>query len=59
MTDFSTITELDLSDQELRELPDLSKYTNLKNLYCHYNKLTKLDNLPHELTYLNCYGVSD
>jgi hypothetical protein len=26
MTDYSAITELDLSDQELTELPDLSQY---------------------------------
>ena len=54
MTDYSVITELDLYDQELTELPDLSKYTNLKKLYCHYNKLTNLDNLPSTLTYLDC-----
>ena len=54
MTDYSTITELNLSYNGLTELPDLSKYTNLKMLYCHYNKLTNLDNLPSTLTYLNC-----
>ena len=33
---FENITELDLSNQKLNELPDLSKYINLKKL--HHNK---------------------
>ena len=34
--DYSSITELDLSSQELEVLPDLSMYTNLKTLNCNY-----------------------
>lgn len=52
MTDY-TVEELDLSDRELTKLPDdISKYTNLKILYCYYNKLTQLDNLPDSLEIL-------
>ena len=53
MTDY-TIEELDLSKQGLIELPDLTKYTNLKKLNCSENKLTHLDNLPISLTILYC-----
>ena len=54
MTDYCSITELDLSNKGLTKLPDLSIYPNLKKLNCHYNKLTNLDNLPSTLTYLRC-----
>ena len=50
MTDYCSITELDLSNKGLTKLPDLSIYPNLKKLNCHYNKLTNLDNLPSTLT---------
>ena len=43
------ITELDISNKGLTNLPDLSKYTKLKKLYCSKNKLTSLDNLPPNL----------
>ena len=35
--DYSNITELDLSNKGLTELPDLSNYTNLKKLNCSDN----------------------
>jgi hypothetical protein len=54
--DYSTVIELDLSNQELTELPDLILYTNLKILKCNYNKLTNLDNLPPTLTELHCFN---
>ena len=53
--DYSKITGLDLSDKGLTKLPDLSLYTNLKNLNCVGNQLTSLDNLPLTLTKLDCY----
>ena len=37
--DYSSITELDLSNKGLTLLPDLSLYTNLKKLNCTNNKL--------------------
>ena len=54
MTDY-TVTELDLSNQNLHVLPDLSLYTNLQKLYCQNNPLTSLDNLPPQLQILSCY----
>ena len=48
-----TITELDLSYQDLTKLPDdICKYINLKKLYCRINQLTSLDNLPFNLEIL-------
>ena len=35
--DYSTITELNLSNTKLTKLPDLSLYTNLKKLNCSNN----------------------
>ena len=50
-----TITELDISSQELTELPvDIDKYNNLETLNCGYNKLTRLNNLPPTLKELYC-----
>ena len=54
--DFENITELDLSNQKLNELPDLSKYTNLKKLICNNNNIAALDNLPPGLQTLHCQG---
>jgi Leucine-rich repeat (LRR) protein len=55
MTDYS-ITELDLSNQRLRELPDdIHLYTNLIKLCCPHNQLTALpNNLPNSIQYLDC-----
>ena len=54
MVDYS-ITELDISDEGLTELPDdIDKYTNLKFLECQFNNITSLDNLPQKLEVLNC-----
>lgn len=50
--DYSRITELDLSKQEL--LADLSLYTNLKILSCSFNQIRSLDNLPLSLETLTC-----
>ena len=56
MTDYS-VTELNLSNQELTELPkDIHLYKNLKKLHCSSNQLTTLpENLPASLEQLNCY----
>ena len=51
---YSSITELDLSNKGLTKLPDLSNYTNLKRLNCSNNQITHLDNLPPTLTLLYC-----
>ena len=53
--DYENITELDLSNQKLNELPDLSKYINLKKLDCQGNTIVRLDNLPPGLQTLYCY----
>ena len=42
--DYSVITELDLPNKQLNELPDLSKYTNLEKLKCNNNYLTNTIN---------------
>ena len=52
--DYASITELNLSNQELDVLPDLSMYINLKILDCYNNKITSLDNLPSSLIELSC-----
>jgi Leucine-rich repeat (LRR) protein len=52
--DLSKITVLDLSLQNLSELPDLSDYTNLKTLYCGHNQLTHFNKLPYNLQHLRC-----
>ena len=44
--DYSSITELDLSNKGLTKLPDLSLYTNLKKLDYSKNCIATLDN-PH------------
>jgi Leucine-rich repeat (LRR) protein len=50
-----SITELDISNKDLAELPkDIYKYTNLQILYCGYNELNNLDNLPTNLMVLHC-----
>jgi len=54
--DFENITELDLSNKGLNELPDLSKYTNLIKLNCSCNNIVALDNLPPGLQKLYCAG---
>ena len=55
MTDYS-VTELDLSNQGLTELPkDIHLYKNLEELYCDDNQITTLpENLPASLKELYC-----
>ena len=44
-----------LNNCNLTELPDLSRFTNLKRLECINNKLTQLSNLPDTIEELLCY----
>ena len=48
------ITQLDLSYKKLKELPDLSEYTNLQYLDCSNNNLTELPELPQSIVILDC-----
>ncbi len=45
-----------LESKNLTYIPDLSRFKNLKKLYCQYNQLTYLPSLPNSLTYLYCYS---
>ena len=45
---------IDLSFKELSKLPDLTRFTKLKTLYCNNNCLTELRNLPETLIELHC-----
>jgi Leucine-rich repeat (LRR) protein len=49
-------TEIDVSCKKLTYLPDLSRFKNLKYLYCSSNKLTSLPVLNEKLIRLNCSG---
>ena len=48
------VEEINVSFDNLTYLPDLSRFTNLKELYCGYNQLTSLPNLPANLQELYC-----
>lgn len=48
------VKEIDVSRRGLTFLPNLDRFTELKTLYCHFNKLTELPTLPNELQELNC-----
>jgi len=45
---------LDVGNQCFKYIPDLSRFTKLKTLYCNNNLLTSLPNLPENLEYLDC-----
>ena len=47
------VEKINLSRLGLTELPDLSRFYNLKGINCSYNMLTELPELPL-LTYLDC-----
>ena len=49
-----TITQLNCSHHKLTVLPDLSRFTKLTALFCSYNKLTSIDNLPNNIEYIYC-----
>ena len=51
------IERINLSNKDLTELPDLSRFTNLKMLDCCINSLFVLpENLPQSLQELYCYN---
>ena len=48
------ILKLSISFRGIKSLPDLTRFKNLEELYCSYNKLTSLPTLPQNLKELNC-----
>ena len=52
--DIFDIDCINLSYKGLSKLPDLTRFTKLKVLYCSDNLLTELHNLPESLTKLYC-----
>ena len=50
----SNITGLNCAYHGLYELPDISRFTKLKRLYCSYNYITSIDNLPNHIEYIFC-----
>ena len=49
------ILTLDVSNRSIKSLPDLTRYKNLKTLYCYNNQLTSLPTLPQNLEVLYCF----
>ena len=49
-------TDIDISDMGLTELPDLSRFDQLRILRCEHNDLTSFTKIPPRLTHLYCYG---
>jgi len=50
----SDIDTLDIRRMGIQSLPDLTRFKNLKTLFCDNNKLTLLNNLPQNLENLFC-----
>jgi len=48
------ILTLDIIFKGIKSLPDLTRFKNLKQLYCYGNKLKYLPNLPESLEILYC-----
>ena len=48
------ILTLDIRGEGITSLPDLTRFKNLKTLYCSKNKLTVLPTLPQNLQKLSC-----
>jgi len=48
------ILTIDISYKGLKSLPDLTRFKNLKELYCSNNQLTSLPTLPQNLQELYC-----
>ena len=46
--------KINVSFRNLSYLPDLSRFIFLEKLYCSYNKLTSLSDLPESLTMFHC-----
>jgi Leucine-rich repeat (LRR) protein len=49
------IEHIDVSNKNIKYIPDLSRFKNLKELYCHKNYLTSLPTLNENLETLYCY----
>jgi Leucine-rich repeat (LRR) protein len=47
-------TIINVSNKGITYLPDLSRFTELKELNCYFNELTSLPNLPKKLRILYC-----
>ncbi len=52
--DIDRIEEIDVFGKNITQLPDLSKFQNMKTLNISYNNLTELPNLPNRLVTLRC-----
>ena len=50
----NNITSINVSNQDLIYLPDLSRFKNLEVLHCYGNKLTSLPSLNENLKELYC-----
>jgi hypothetical protein len=50
----NSIESIDVSYQNLTQLPNLTRFTNLKRLNCSHNRLTSLPKLNKNLEILNC-----
>ena len=45
---------INIRRRNLKNLPSLNKFANIKYLYCDGNQFTELNNLPNTLKYLYC-----
>ncbi|MBK8847989.1 MAG: leucine-rich repeat domain-containing protein [Bacteroidetes bacterium] len=48
-------TNVIFSNKNISDLTGIQYFDNLTYLYCSYNQLTSLPNLPNSLTYLDCF----
>ena len=48
------IIKLNCNYSKLKFLQDLSRFTQLRVLYCSNNRLTSIDNLPDQLEFIFC-----
>ena len=51
---YKDISILNISYKGIKSLPDLTRFKNLKELYCYDNELTSLPTLPQNIEYLYC-----
>jgi len=49
-------TSISIDGKRVTELPDITRFINLKHLFCENNSLTYLPALPDSLETLNCSG---
>ena len=48
------VIEINISNKNINESLDFSKFTKLQTLDCSYNKIIQLNNLPNSLQTLYC-----